>query len=110
MIEVDVRMAPRSNDPNNQVKRWTDPFVDNIGDIVYNTNSGLFAVSGSTDFSVWKHEANQATLWSHSSTTRNVIINEMMVSTYATFFNPDTVITSSSSGQLGVYLQGSNGP
>jgi hypothetical protein len=104
MVEMDIRMPPRPG----QVKSWEDPFVDNIGEIEYNPRSGLFAVSGSTDFSVWRHERNQATLWSHCAGTPNVIVNENSVATFAAFYDNDTVISTNGDGALGVYLQGAN--
>jgi len=109
MLELDTRMLPLPNATRgNGFEIQDDPFVDNVGDIEYHPASGLFAVSGSTDFSVYKHEQDTATLWSHSLGTKNPLTNEKDVHTFASFYDGDTVISTSTDGAMGVYLQGAH--
>jgi len=83
-----------------------DPFIiDGIGNIAYNSNSMSFAVSGFTDFSIWKQDpqTQKAQIWSHSTSTPNVLDNVSGFATNAIYLNDTSVIVSNTEGYLLIY-------
>jgi len=88
------------------ILRTQDPYVEGVGDIVYNASSQSFVVSGLTDFTVWKlGRDSTAYPWSHSETTKNSIANKTGYATAAAFLDADTVICCDRVGQAAVFKQ-----
>lgn len=97
---LDLRMS--------RLVRIEDPYVDAVGQIVYNHNSKAFVTSGYTDFTVWKHTENnnKAKVWSHCISSANPLIGKHDTQHYATFLNDNTIVATTNHGSLGIYDQG----
>jgi len=80
-----------------------DPHVEGIGKIKLNSSGTAFAVSGYTDFTVWKIDSGQATFQGHSVVAADGIANAGSLTTDACFASCDTVLNICSSSELGLF-------
>jgi len=92
--------------PTEILHAFNDPYVEGVGNIEYNSASSSFTVSGLSDFTVWKQQAKTdvARVWSHSVSGAD-IFNKPTISMTATYINPTDILTASSTGHVGVFLQ-----
>eukprot|EP00467_Chlorarachnion_reptans_P020807 CAMPEP_0114495312 /NCGR_PEP_ID=MMETSP0109-20121206/5141_1 /TAXON_ID=29199 /ORGANISM="Chlorarachnion reptans, Strain CCCM449" /LENGTH=154 /DNA_ID=CAMNT_0001672453 /DNA_START=488 /DNA_END=952 /DNA_ORIENTATION=- len=93
--------------PKKILQRTQDPYVDGVGDIVFNPSSSSFVVSGLTDFSVWHVDKSKgaASIWSHMHSTKDKPLSGSSYATAACFLDNDSIVMCDRNGYASVYKQ-----